>query len=118
MKKMWVVLRIVTLCVCLLFFVSSVRKMRVAGPKISKIQIEVNQAWNNLEHAAPLLAKEYTRAVRAQQEGVVAYSFHNTRAYLLGFPLALLLTSLLWQFVITPILTKQRLKQAQQLTNC
>ena len=76
-------------------------------PEINKAQTEVDQAWKNLERAAPMLAEEYNRALKKQQEGVGAYSFHDTRAFLLAFPVTLLLTSLFWQFVGVPIRTRR-----------
>lgn len=83
----------------------------MAGPEINNARAEVDQAWNNLERAAPLLAKEYDRAIKKQQEDVAAYSFHDLRASFVALPLAVLLTSLLWQFVVAPIRTGWRLKQ-------
>jgi hypothetical protein len=82
-------------CVCLFFFISSVKGIATVGCEIHKAQAEVGQAWNNLEHAAPLLAKEYDRAIKKQQEVAAAYSSHGLLACFVAFPMAFLLTSLL-----------------------
>ncbi|OGL59746.1 hypothetical protein A3H10_03045 [Candidatus Uhrbacteria bacterium RIFCSPLOWO2_12_FULL_46_10] len=111
MKKTWIILRVVGLAVCLFFFISSVKEIRSVAPEINKTQAEVDQAWKNLEHAAPALAEEYNHAVKRQREDTETYSSHDLRAYLLAFPLALLLTSLLWQFVVLPIRARRRSQQ-------
>ena len=107
LKQIWLIVRVVGVAVCLFFFISSVKEIRSTAPQINQAQTEVDQAWKNLERAAPELAGQYSQAVKRQQEGVGTYSFHDTRAYLLAFPLALLLTSLFWQFVFVPIRTRR-----------
>ena len=77
MKKTWIILRVVGVAVCLFFFVSNVKEIRSVTPEINKAQVEVDQAWKNLERATPVLAEEYSRALKKQQEGVGAYSFHD-----------------------------------------
>ena len=111
MKKTWVILRVVGVTVCLFFFVSSAREIRSVTPEINKARAEVDRAWKNLERAAPVLAEEYSRALKKQQEGVGTYSFHDLRVYLLGFPLVLLLNSLFWQFVVVPIRSRRSARQ-------
>ena len=105
LKNMWIVARVAGVAVCLFFYVSSVKENRSTTSQINQTQVEVDQAWKDLERATPELAGQYSRAVKKRQEGVGRYSFHDTRALLLAFPLALLLTSLLWQFVVVPIRT-------------
>ena len=103
MKKIWIIWRVVGVCVCLFLFISSVKGIRTAGPEGHKTQAEEEQSWNNLEHAAPLLAEEYGRAIKKQQEVKAAYSFHNLRAISVTILMAILLISLLWQLVGVPI---------------
>ena len=116
MKKIWIVFRGVGVCVCLFLFVSSVREMRTAGPKINQTQAEVEQAWSNLERAAPVLAKEYDRAINKRQEVSATYSSRDLLATFVAFPLALLLTSLVWQFVVAPIRARRKSGQPHSLT--
>ena len=111
MKNAWIIASVVGVAVCLFFFVPSVKEIRSTTPQINQAQVEVDQAWKNLERAAPELAGQYSQAVKKQQEGVGMYSFHDTRAFLLAFPLALLLTSLFWQFVFVPIRTWRNSRQ-------
>ena len=111
MKNTWIISRVVGVAVCLFFFVSSISEIRLVTPQINQAQTEVDQAWKNLEHATPALAEQYSRAVKKQQEGVGTYSFHDLRVNLLVLPLALLLTSLFWQFVVVPIRTRRSARQ-------
>ncbi|OHA18017.1 MAG: hypothetical protein A2836_01845 [Candidatus Taylorbacteria bacterium RIFCSPHIGHO2_01_FULL_45_63] len=115
LKKTWIILRVVVVCVCLFPFISSVKGIRTAFPEIHKAQAEVGQAWKNLEHAAPLLAKEYDRATKKQQEVVAAYSSHDLLAFFVAFPMVFGFTSLLWQFVLAPIRTRRRSRPSHSL---
>ena len=115
MKQIWLIVRVVGVAVCLFFFVSSVKEVRSMVPQINQAHAEVDQAWKNLERAAPELAGQYSQAVKRQQEGVEMYSFHDIRAYLLAFPLALLSTSLFWQFIFVPIRTWRNTRQPTRL---
>ena len=116
LKKIWIIFRVVGVCVCLFLFISSVKEMRTAGPEIKNAQAEVEQAWSNLEHTAPLLAKEYDRAIKKRQDVSAAYSSRDLLATFVAVPLALLLTSLLWQFVVVLIRAWRRSRQAHSLT--
>ena len=111
MKKLYLIARLVGLLIFAPWFYYIIRPGWTNTDRPTVINSEVEKTWTDLEKAAPIQAKAYRNALSLQGDLKEEFSARESMSILIGFPLCLILTSLIWQFTFGKYYEARRIKR-------
>jgi hypothetical protein len=102
MKKIWLIVRIIGLVVLGLYLFNLINHAKVEVENLASLVRKVNDAWAELEKAAPQQAKAYQDSLAVQKILASDYITYGRIFPILGMIWAYIAQSLVWQCAVKP----------------